>query len=284
MVKIFVIINLIILLSGCTAPTKSLRPIAEQNQENLGALSTNVRTVLALYEPLLQATTQSILYQHIGKIEQEMIAVIGPAIFPISEEATWEFLFDKAANSPSAHRDKYLERYRLAKSAYERGLEPNDLERLKRQEGWIYNAANRPDFTPITAHNLLKQLQEFRKQAGEDRDLYFKQAYHLLALYDPKIAVYQEINDSANQILNGLKQELQDQLNTAHLHAQSIGHFANSEADIQQVIKTTAGGMDSAQLMQVLDALSQKYLNQATMRDAAVEFLTDNLKKYLKKP
>jgi hypothetical protein len=284
MVKILFIAVVMAFLSACTAPTKSLRPIAEQNQENLVTLSTNVRTVLALYEPLLQATTESILYQHIGKIEQEMIAVIGPAIIPVSEEATWEALFDKAAMSPLAHRDKYLERYRLAKSAYERGLEANDLERLKRQEGWIYSAATRPDFTPVTAHNLLKQLQELRQQAGQDSALFFKQAYHLLALYDPKIAVYQEINDSAHQLLNGLKQELQDQLNTAHLHAQSIGHFANSEADIQQVIKATAGGMDSTQLMQVLDALSQKYLNQPTMRDAAVEFLTDNLKKYLKKP
>jgi len=43
-------------LLGCTPPSAALKTVAEQNQQNVGALSKDVQTLLLIYEPLSEST------------------------------------------------------------------------------------------------------------------------------------------------------------------------------------------------------------------------------------
>lgn len=279
-VRVAVICGLLITVAACTPPSKALKPVAEQNQDNIAVLSNNINVLLALYEPLLQASAQATLYQHIGKVQQEIIAVVGPPMLP-APQSDWATLFEQAALKPIPKREKYFERYQLAKLANERGLEQDELAHIKRKEGWIYNAATDSQFTPVVAHDLLKTLLDLRQEHG-NTDIFYQEATRLLMVYDPKLSVYSETVEAAFTLLDGLKQELQNQITTANIHAQAFAGFTASEVDVQQAVKAAAGGMDSQQLIQVLDALSQKYLEQPTLQDAAVEFLSNNFKKFLK--
>ncbi len=270
-------------LQACTAPTTALKPVAEQNQDNLAALATNVKTVLALYEPTLKATSTATIYQHIAKTEQEMIAVIGSPVLPAPmPDVTWESLFERASLQPIASREKYLERYRWVKSAHERGVSEDELTRLKRQEGWIFNTVANSDFIPSVAHELLKTLRELRQQAGT-AEQYYRDAAGLLAIYDPKLAAYQDTIKAAEKLLDGLKAEMQQQVTMANIYAQAFSNFSDSKVDFQQTAKAVSGNLDSDQLMLVLDTISQKYLDKASAQEAAVDFLTEHFQQLLQK-
>lgn len=271
-------------LQACTPPTTALKPVAEQNQDNLAALATNVKTLLALYEPTLKAVLTATLYQHIAKTQQEMIAVLGSPVLPAPmPEVTWESLFERAALQPLPRREKYLERYRWVKSAHERGLAEEELARMKQQEGWIYSTVGNSEFTPALAHDLLKKLLNLRQQNENQPAQYYRDAAGLLAIYDPKLLGYQETFTAAQAVLDGLKTEMQQQVTMATIYAQAFSNFSDSKVDFQQTAQAVSGNLDSAQLMLVLDTISQKYLNKSSAQEAAVDFLTENFQAFLQK-
>jgi len=270
------------LLAGCSTPTQNLKPIAEQNQQNINALTTNVDTLIALYEPLLQASTKSLIYQHIAKTEQELIAVVGAPMLPApSASDSWETLLERAANYPIPRREKYLPRFRWVKSALERGVEPAELDKLKRDEGWIYTAAADPNFTPQTAHELIKRLNTLAKNNRDNIATFYAEAELQLVPYDSKLIHYRQASQAAQDLLMGLKQEISFELATASLHGQAITGFVASSPTATQTLKAVAGGMNTQELTAVLNKLSEKYLQNASYKEGAIDLLTQGIRQFL---
>ena len=270
------------LLAGCSTPTQNLKPIAEQNQQNINALTSNVDTLIALYEPLLQASTRALVYQHIAKTEQEIISVVGAAMLPPPPTGdSWEKLLERAANYPIPRREKYLPRFRWVKSALERGVEQAELDKLKQDEGWIYTAAADPDFTPQAAHELIKRLSTLAKNNRDNIATFYAEAELQLAPYDPKLVHYRQASQAAQDLLMGLKQEISFELATASLHGQAITGFVASSPTTAQTLKAAAGGMNAQELTAVLNKLSEKYLQNASYKEGAIDLLTQGLKQFL---
>jgi len=275
-----IILGFILLIQGCSPLTTALKPVATQNQQNLSALNNNVQVLLALYEPLLQASSQSLIYQHIGKVEQEMIAVVGAAALPTPVEGqTWEKLFIKAAQMPIAKREKYLERYQLVQSALNRGMDAADLEALKQREGWIYQAAVDKDFTPQQAHQLLKKLTQLKQDHVGNNAHYFVKAEEELMRYDPTLQLHRALIDEAQRLFAALKQEITTQFDFANVHSQAITSLAEIEFDMDETLKAAVANPE--QLETTLRRLSQGHLNNRSLQDAAIDFLTKKLSAFI---
>lgn len=262
-------------LQACTPSSETLKPVALQNQQNLTALSNNTQVMLAFYEPLLTSAGNTLIYQTLGKLEQEMIAVVGAAQLPPDPTHTWEILFNNSSQTALGKRDKYLERYTLVRSTLARGVEEEDLLRLKQREGWVYTAASDPNFTPLKCHELIKSLSELRK-AGKTGDVFYSAAEPLLAPIDPMLQARRETVNQAKLLLAGLKQEITSQLHTANVHANAITHFAESQVDLDKTVETTRSELASLDFQKIdttLNSLSKKFLNNPSYRDAAVSML-----------
>jgi len=278
----------IICLTGvaCSPSPEILKPITQQNQQNIELLVNNIRVLLALCEPLLDTSNKSIIYQHIGKREQEMIAVVGAATLP-PPTLEWEELFTQAALTPLAQREKYLERYQFVKSAIARGVEDSELEKIKRSEGWIYQAVADEKFTPQQAHELLKTLITLRKNNTNDNEKYFIAAEEVLKPSDPLLAFRRETIESVHRLFKGLEQELNQQLTYATLHSQAMTHFSESGVNVGKSLDATITGIDKQQLEATLDTLSKKYLGhssfQGAAKEAAIELLTRKFGNFMNK-
>jgi hypothetical protein len=262
-------------LQACTPSSETLKPVALQNQQNLTALSNNTQVMLAFYEPLLTSAGNTLIYQTLGKLEQEMIAVVGAAQLPPDPTHTWENLFNTSAQTALGKRDKYLERYTLVRSTLARGVEEDDLLRLKQREGWIYTTASDPNFTPLKCHELIKSLSELRK-TGKTGDAFYSAAEALLAPIDPMLQMRRETVNQAKLLLAGLKQEITSQLHIANVHANAITHFAESQVDLDKTVETTRSELASLDFQKIdttLSSLSKKFLNNPSYRDAAVSML-----------
>lgn len=267
------ILCLFLLLQGCASPI-TLKPIAEQNQQNLEALTHNVQILLALYEPLLTAFGQSVIYQHIGKTEQEIIAVVGAPTLPPPTQG-WRKLFTQSAQTVIGKREKYLERYQLVQSAQKRGIDPADMELFKR-EGWIYQAAMNKKFTPQYAHHLLKRLTELKQKYGGKSEGYFVEAERELSPHDPLLQWRRALINEAQRLLAALKQEIVTELHIAAVHNQAVAHFAQVDTDkmFQQAITTRE------QLGTVLDRLDQAHVS--SFKDV-IDLLTKQLGTFFSK-
>ncbi len=260
----------ILLIQSCaTSTTKTLEPITEQNGQNISSLSNNVQVLLTLTRPLLQATGQSLLYQHIGKTEQEMLAVVGAPLFAPNANVTWKGLFEKQAERPG----KYLARYQFIKTALERGLAEDEIEKLKSQEGWIYEAATNVSFTPQIAHQLLKSLLQAKSKAKGNPSIFYQKAAEILTPHDPKLVAYQRTIEGANLVLKGLEEEIDSELVSAGLHAQAIENFVGNKINLQESIKNTVAGIDQSQVVSILNKVSGKYFDNPSFKDAAINFL-----------
>ncbi|ALG68222.1 hypothetical protein [Beggiatoa leptomitoformis] len=271
------------LLQGCTAPSEAIKPIAQQNQQNIQALNKNISTLLTLYQPLLAAAGDALMYQSLAKTEQEMIAVVGsPFLSPPTEEETWQVLFERASNTAVGNRDKYIERYRFVRSAYDVNA-TTDLERLKYREGWIYQTVIDANFTPQRVHDILKALSTLRQNAGNDDANYYTQVELQLSPYDPSLQLKRQAIKGAEVIVNGLKQELMGELTTAGIHGQAFLTLGDSKIDATITTSSLVGELNNDQLMSVLDTVSSKYLQHPTVKAAAVEFLTGKLASLIEK-
>ncbi|MDD2816463.1 MAG: hypothetical protein PHP00_12155 [Thiotrichaceae bacterium] len=262
-------------LQACTPSSETLKPVALQNQENLTALSNNTQVMLAFYEPLLTSAGNTLIYQTLGKLEQEMIAVVGAAQLPPDPNQTWEMLFTNSAQTALGKHDKYLERYTLVRSTLARGVEDEDMLRLKQREGWIYTAASDPNFTPLKCHDLIKSLSALRK-SGKTGDAFYSEAETLFTPIDPMLQARRETVNQAKLLLAGLKQEIGTQLHIANVHANAITHFAESQVDLDKTIDTTRGSLANLDFQKIdttLSSLSKKFLNNPSYRDAAVSML-----------
>ncbi|MEN9847953.1 MAG: hypothetical protein RL368_693 [Pseudomonadota bacterium] len=262
-------------LQACTPSSETLKPVALQNQQNLSALSNNTQVMLAFYEPLLSSAGNTLIYQTLGKLEQELIAVVGAAQLPPDPAQTWEILFNNSAQTALGKRDKYLERYILVRSTLARGVEEEDILRLKQREGWIYTAASDPNFTPMKCHDLIKALSVLRK-AGKTGEAFYSEAEALLAPIDPMLQARRETVNQAKLLLSGLKQEIMSQLHIANTHANAITHFAESQVDLDKTVETTRSELASLDFQKIdttLSSLSKKFLNNPSYRDAAVSML-----------
>lgn len=280
MKQVGVIFLLGVLLQACSPTPSSLKPVSQQNQQNIEALSSNVHLLMELYEPLLAASSTSLINQRIGKAMQEMIAVVGaPALPAPSADLSWEDLFVSAARSPLPRREKYLERYQFVNSALARGIDSAEQERLKNKEGWIYLTASDPSFTPQKVHGVLKSLRQLRKTTKGAN--YFVEAELLLSSVDPILVTYRQTVEAASVLLAALKQELNLQLTTATIHSQAISRFAKVDISVKQTLDAALVGIDKNQLYQVLQALAQKNIENPNLRDTAITLLTKGVNKFI---
>lgn len=270
------LILIFISASACSPPPQALKPVASQNQKNIVELSTNVRALIALYEPLLNAVGDTIIYQHIGKTRQELHAVANANVFAIpgkKQQDSWESLLKQL---PPTIDEKFLERYHLIKSALARGVSEKDLNRLKYQEGWIFTIATDTQFTPQKARKLLEKLDKL-----QDTHSYYTEAETLLTPYDPVLDLRRQAVNNAKQLLAGLKKQVNQQLATAGIHAQSVANFVGAEVDVEKTLKTAVSEVDLKELESILNQLSQKYLDNPSYQDAAIELLIKGAKKLL---
>lgn len=251
-------------LGACAPSSEALKPIAEQNQQNIQALSTNLQALTNLYEPLLKASGTALLFQHIGKTQQQMIIVVGAPIFPPAANKTWDDLFVESASKNKL----YNELYQLSKLA---SLQDEDVVAKTRvKAGWIYTAANDPQFTPQVAHDLLKQMRQARKDAPNNA-LAYKALSKLLAPYDPKMThYYNAINGSLN-LYKGLQEEISAQLQLAATHAKAVNDFVDVKVSQEAVLNN----LPKEEFVALLDKLAQKHLEDVdpTIREAVLNFL-----------
>jgi hypothetical protein len=266
------------MISGCANLSSDLKPVVSQNQENVGKLVTNVGTLMGLYEPLLDAGTNSMIYQHIGKVIQEMTAVVGsPALSPPTPDQSWQMRFDDAAKKYAiARQERYAERYQFVKSAVARRIAPEDLEKLQSQEGWIYSAATNPDFSPTKAHEILRKLANLKLSYTDNDQRYYQEAEMVLSTYDPALQALKETISSAKILLGGLKIDINTQLTTAATDAQTIATATNDSsttAKLGEKITTAITDIKPEEIKAVLDQLSQQYLNKPTFREGAIDLL-----------
>jgi len=274
------------IIQGCASAPETLKTTAQQNEQNMTALSDNVQTLVELYEPLLEAASNVLIYQRIGKIEQEMVAVVGPAIVPAPPQSqTWSMLFQKASRMPIPKREKYLERFHLVEAVIARGLDKKRLEEFKYTEGWIFESATNPNFTPQFAHDLLKSLNELRKQhLGDNKDFY-DSAMTLLLPHDHILASYKQTIDNVNTLRKALAEEIEQGLKTANEHTLSFTHFANQSTtmNVKKVIDNAVTNIDKEKVKEVLEELAKKHIKDSPFRDAAIDILTGGLGQFITK-
>lgn len=255
-------------LLGCTPPSAALKTVAEQNQQNVGALSKDVQTLLLIYEPLLKATGESLMFQHIAHLEAELIAIVGPPTLELKAE-DWDTAFKLAADSYVGRKLKFAERYQQVKTSPP--AKADDIEAIQFQEGWIYSAVNNPEFTPQKAHDILKTLLELRRsnQNGEDYN-YYEEAERRLLPYDPALAFKRNTLTSADAVLTALQQEISQELDLAVAYAQAVAAYSQSEIDMGSAVRS----LDGSQITQLLTDLSTKYISNQLYRTATVTLLT----------
>ncbi|WP_353570895.1 hypothetical protein [Candidatus Albibeggiatoa sp. nov. BB20] len=259
-------------LAACTPASQALKPVAQQNQQNLAELANNIRVVLELYEPLLESNGEALIKQHIGKTRQEMFAVTGVNFFP-SPTDTWDSLFNMMhENSP----EKYKQRYQYIKAALERGLSKEERQQLKLKEGWIFTALGDADFTPQKARELLDELT-----IAQHKKHFYTEAEALLTPYDPILELRRNAITNAKGLLGGLKKQVNQQLATASIHAQSITNFAKTRTNLQQTINTAVADVDVAQLETTLNQLSEKYLDNPSYKGAAIDLMITGVQKLI---
>jgi hypothetical protein len=259
-------------LMACTPTSQALKPVAEQNQQNLAELANNIRVVLELYEPLLESNGEALIKQHIGKTRQELFAVTAINFFP-SPDDTWDSLFNMM---PDNSFEKYKQRYQYIKAALERGLNKEEHNQLKFKEGWIYTALADENFTPQKARDLLDDLT-----VAQHKKHFYIEAESLLTPYDPILELRRNAVTNARGLLEGLKNQVNQQLATASIHAQSITNFAKTKVNLQQTINTAVAEVDVAQLEKTLDQLSNKYLDNPSYKDAAIDLMIQGVQKLI---
>ncbi|MDM8545030.1 hypothetical protein [Candidatus Venteria ishoeyi] len=268
---IFLLGLFLFLLQGCSAPTAAVKPVAEQNMQNLNALTANSHLLQQVYEPLLTSIGNALIIDYITTMEAEMIAVVGPPV--LSPKAKdWEQAFKKVRNTFFNKRAKFFERYQHVKSSLERGISEQDRRKLMIKEGWIYSAVQDAEFTPKKAHDLLKTLKELRRsnnKQGRD-NIYYKEAERRLSRYDAKLAYYTQSTLASLQLLNGLQREINEELDLARTHGQAILAYTQSEINM----KSTIRNIDQKEVASLLGVLGNKYIDDEFYRNAAVNLLT----------
>ncbi len=264
---------LLVLQSGCSAPVNAVKPVAEQNQQNLGALSKNIQVLLGLYEPLLKASGDSLIYQHLGKLEAELIAVVGPAPLEVKSD-NWEDAFTQAANTFLGRKSKFMARYQHVKSSLARGMGEQELEQLKIREGWVYTALANPSFTTATAHELVKTLSDLRRsnESGAETTFY-EEAERRLTPHDPKLAYIRQTIIGAEKLLEGLQTEINKELDMAHAHSQALVSYAQSEIDLNNAVRD----IDPQEVNGLLQSVGSKYITDPQQRNAAIGMLTQGI-------
>jgi hypothetical protein len=281
---IFILLFLTIILQGCASAPETLKTTAQQNQENMAILSDNVHILLNLYKPLLESASNALIYQRIGKIEQEMIAIVGAAVLPApSQEQTWRMLFEKAAVLPIPKREKYLERFHLVEAVMARGLDKQHFEEFRYTEGWIFEAASNPEFTPQFAHSLLKSLNELRKNHGNDNKGFYAAATTLLIPHDHILNAHKQTIENVNILHKSLAEEIEKGLRIAAEHTQSFSHFADQRFDVKKAVDAVATPENKEKITDVLERLAKKYIKDSPFRDSAIQILTGGLSQFITK-
>ncbi|MDM8560946.1 hypothetical protein [Candidatus Parabeggiatoa sp. HSG14] len=272
---------LIITLMGCSFSPQTLKPVALQNQQNVNELTTHVGILLALYEPLLIASSNAMIYQQIGNTQLEIVSVVRPSL--LIADKTWDTLFEQAAKKYSnVRRAKYLERYRFVRAALARGVGESELEKIKYNEGWIYQAATDANFTPQKARELLKTLSTL-KRINKNNAQYYQEAEQQLLPYDPILASRRESIKSTQILLNALKTDFNRQLNLANTLAHSIATFSKVERPLKSTFHAIITGIDKSKIRTVLSKLSDRYIKNGKVKSKAINLLTGGLSDFVKK-
>lgn len=261
---LFAIAALTLALQGCAPPSQAVKPIAAQNLENITALTKNTRVLLALYEPLLQASSQVLINYHIANTKAEFIGVVGVLDRPMVP--SWEDAVKQNRGAPY----RFRERYEYVKSAVARGLPASEIEEIKFREGWIYLAATDPEFTPAKLHGVVKRLLELQRATPLNSAAYYISAENILLPNDPALQRNRQVVEGAALLLSKLKEELLNELNIASLHSQALSGFADSKLDLGK----TLTAMNNNDIKGVLAELSNEYIKDETYRKAVVSLLT----------
>jgi hypothetical protein len=279
LLRMLALLSCTLLLQACSPSTTALKPVVEQNKQNMGALSQNVKVLLELYEPLLTATGNTLIFQYIARLEVEWIAVVGPSVLPLKAD-TWEEAFNLSANSFMGKRYKFKERYDLTKLALARGLNEDERRAVRQKEGWVFNALSDPSFTPQKAHSLLKTLGELRKSnVGGKDNTFYQEAERRLLPYSPRLENVRGSIGAAIELMEGLKYEIYYSLEVSAIHSQALANYAQSEMNLTQSLQN----IDGNAITSLLTALSGKYIKNPEYREAAVKMITQGGQHLLKK-
>jgi hypothetical protein len=254
-----------LLVQGCAPSPQAVKPVVYQNQQNIAALSENIKVLMSMYEPLLNASIKSLMYQHITKTHRDLVGVTGGSFGPAVDD--WDKIF------AGPRHKAFAERYKYVKAALGRGITGQDLEKLRFKEGWVYTAAaNGTVFTPEEANELAKALTKLQKSA-ENPEEYFRAAETRLLPYDRKLVMYRKIADGSLELFRAFKQEINNELNMAAVHSQAMADYANSQIDPQKVV----GSIEPGKVNQVLTSVGEKYISDPDTRTAAVDFITKGI-------
>jgi hypothetical protein len=262
---------LILSLQACTPAPQAVKPVVTHNQQNLTELENNVQVLLSLYEPLLQASSKALIYQHISTVRKDLIGLVGASTFGAVTD-DWDSLFNKS-------RVKELkDRYHYVHSALKRGISDTEQQQLRRREGWIYTAvAHAEVFTPHVAQELIKKMAELQKNSP-DLSYFFSLAEEHFLPYDGTLAHYRQTTDGARELFLGLRQEILTQLATATTLGQALHDYADTQLNRGDV----AAGLSSSQVSEILNQVGSKYIKDDNTRQAAIDLFTHGVGSLLK--
>lgn len=267
--KLFLFAVFLFMVQACTAPIENLKPVAEQNQENITALAKNTQVLVSVYQTLLQASGETLINQYISQIAQEMVAVVGAPPLDLKAE-TWDNAFEQAG---SALGQSYQKRYQNIKTQLTPQIKDEQKAQLRYSQGWIFSTVNDLQFTPAVAFDLMGKILKFRTQYADNLDEHFRLAENLLSPYDGKLVLYRQAVIGAEILLNALKQDIGQEIETAHVHSYLLSNYANNKTDF----KATLTHVAKEDIQEVLTTLGERYIKKPSHREAAIKLLTTGM-------
>lgn len=249
--------------AGCISP-KSLRPVAQQNYDNIAALSQNTTALLTLYEKYFAACTESLITLHIARVRDGLTWVVGRPDTPPKDGASWEELF-KGKTPYVDQRDEIISVRK----------QPNSKARqqeLMLRHGWIYlTVADPQNFTPQKAHELVQSLANLAADSTINSN-FLQEEENILRGSDPTLDLYRKQIEAAKLILTGLKEALARQVNFADSHSRAILAYSQTKVDIG---KAVGGILGSEEVKGTLEELAKNYVKDETLRKGAIELLVN---------
>ena len=268
--KILSVVSALLLLQACSAPIEKLKPVANQNQENIKALAQNTQVLVSVYQILLDASGETLINQYISQITQELVAVIG--VPPLDQKAdTWATAFKQVGVTNSGKH--YQNRYNNLVSALASDLDDKKTAKLRYAQGWIFSAVTDKTFTPTVAYELVGSILKLKRTHAKDLPTYFKQAEKILSPYDSKLVLYRQSVIGAEILLNALKQDITKEIETAYVHSYLLSNYADTKTDFNKAVADVA----KEDIKDILMTLGTRYIKSPTHRNAAVKLLTTGL-------
>lgn len=256
---------LCVALGGCV-PAKTLAPLAQQNKTNLNDLSMNIRTASRMRSSLVSAVGTAYVLHRVTDIAFEFNATLGLPEDAIAPDATWASLLNKTPDLKRKYND-----VREARASRDVA---KDMDRIKRDAGWVYTANVDPDFTPAKAKELQVSLGILRStylDKGDTR-MYVQRACELLGDVDPALTFRRDTAKAITDLNEKLDQAIASQLDTANGHADLL--LKVTEADVN-LAAATSSALASPDTQSLVGKLAARNISDSAVRQEAVKLLSD---------